>query len=84
MRFSVSSSNKFLIYNNKGMEVMRKQVPVEYFLIQECSPYLSLWHSKFFPETIRNSRTEILQGSNFFNNNSSEKYLDIFTQKHLW
>ena len=27
---------------------MRKQVAVEYSLIQECSPCLSLWQSKFF------------------------------------
>ena len=27
---------------------MRKQVPVEYSIIQDCSPYLSLWQSKFF------------------------------------
>ena len=40
--FSVSSSNTFLIYNNKGMQLMRKQVAVEYSLIQEYSSYLSL------------------------------------------
>ena len=43
VRFSDSSSNTFLTYNNKGMQFMRKQVAVEYSLIQECSPYLSLW-----------------------------------------
>ena len=43
VRFSDSSSNTFLTYNNKGMQFMRKQVAVEYSLIQECSPCLSLW-----------------------------------------
>ena len=39
--FSVSSSNTFLICNNKGVQVTRKQVAVGYSLIQEYSLYLS-------------------------------------------
>ena len=40
--FSVSSSNMFLIYSNKGMQVTRNQVlGNRYSLIQEHSPYLS-------------------------------------------
>ena len=45
--FSVSSSNIFLICNNKGMQLMRKLVAVEHSLLQEYCPYLSLWQSKF-------------------------------------
>ena len=46
--FSVSSTKTFRTYNNKGMQIMRKQVAVEYSLTQEYSPYLSLLLSKFF------------------------------------
>ena len=46
--FSVSGTNAFGIYNNKGMQLRRKQVAVEYSLIQQYSPYLSLLLSKVF------------------------------------
>ena len=45
--FSVSSSNTFLIYNNKGMQLMRKQVALEYSLIQKYSSYLSCGNHDF-------------------------------------
>ena len=46
--FSVSGTNAFRIYNNKRMQLRRKQVAVEYSLIQQHSPYLSLLLSKVF------------------------------------
>ena len=49
VRFSVSSRNTSLLCNNKGnATIIRKLVAAEYSQIQEYSPYLSLWYSKFF------------------------------------
>ena len=49
VRFLVSSRNTSLLCNNKGnATIIRKLVAAEYSQIQEYSPYLSLWYSKFF------------------------------------
>ena len=49
VRFSVSSRNSSLLCNNQGnATIIRKLVAAEYSQIQEYSPYLSLWYSKFF------------------------------------